>query len=403
MIISLIWRNIWRNKRRTFITISSIAFAMVFSIVMQSIKEGAFDNLIKNLVGYYSGYIQIHKAGYWKEKVIENSFMVDSTLFTSLSNVKGIHCIIPRLESFTLISTGNTTKGCVIIGTDPQSEADMTKLNQKIIKGSYFTANSKKVLLAEGIANSLHASIGDTIILFGQGFHGSMAAGKYQLGGILHFNAPQMNNQFMYIPLREAQELFSAESRVSSIAISIHDSYNMYSIQHIIHAFVNQEYEVMNWEEMLPEISNHIESDTISMSIFTGVLYLMIGFGFFGTIVMMISERKREFGMLIAIGMKKKLIQFMLTGETIIISVFGALIGIVISLPIVLYMKEHPIRFTGDFEKAFIQFGFEPIFPTIFNPSIFFTQTVIVLILSIIVGIYPIWHIHRINELQAMR
>lgn len=403
MILSLIWRNIWRNKRRTFITISSIAFAMIFSIVMQSMKEGAFDNLIKNLVGYYSGYIQIHKAGYWKEKVIENSMNDDSALLSSLQHIDGIHTIAPRLESFILISTGNTTKGCMIIGTDPKSEAAMTKLDRKIIKGKYFSSDSQNILLAEGIAQSLKVDIGDTIILFGQGYRGSMAAGKFPIGGILHFTAPQMNNQFMYIPLRLAQELFGAESMLSGMAISIDDSRMMPDIQKRIQDIVGAEYEVMNWEEMMPEISNHIESDTISMSIFSGVLYLTIGFGFFGTIVMMISERKREFGMLIAIGMKKKLIQYMLMGETIIISLFGAFIGNIISLPIVLYLREHPIRFSGEFEKAFIQFGFEPIFPTIFNPMIFYTQTMIVLLLSMIVGIYPLWHIYKINELQAMR
>ena len=403
MILSLIWRNIWRNKRRTFITISSIAFAMVFSIVMQSVKEGAFDNLIKNLVGYYSGYIQIHKSGYWKEKVIENTIESNEAIHNSLKKIEGITTIIPRLESFILISTGNSTRGCLIIGTDPKAEAAMTKLDKKVVKGTYFTTNSNTVLLAEGIADKLNVAVGDTIILFGQGYRGAMAAGKYPIGGIIHFNAPQMNNQFMYMPLQSAQELFSAEGMLSGMAIDIDNSQNMYAIQNTLRGILSKEYEVMNWEEMMPEIANHIQSDTISMSIFSGVLYLTIGFGFFGTIVMMISERKREFGMLIAIGMKKKLIQYMLIGETIIISIVGAFIGNIISVPIVLYLRAHPIRFSGEFEKAFIQFGFEPIFPTIFNPTIFFTQSIIVIILALIVGIYPLWHIHRINELQAMR
>lgn len=403
MITTLVWRNIWRNKRRTIITISSIAFAMVLSIVMQSLKNGAFDNLIHNLVGYYSGYIQVHKQGYWNEKIIENAMKIDPALISTLQQSQYVSEIVPRLESFILISSGNTTKGCLIIGTDPKAESAMTNLDKKIIRGKYFTNSKAELLLAEGIAERMNANVGDTLILFGQGYRGVIAAGKFPVSGIVHFNAPQLNNQFIYLPLPFAQELFGADSLITGLAIQLHNSRYMIPVQQYIVSEIGAGYEVMNWEEMMPEISNHIKSDTISMSIFSGVLYVMIGFGFLGTIIMMVSERKREFGMLIAIGMNKKLIQYMLASETIVISIIGAVVGNLISIPIVVYLTAYPIRFTGEFEKAFIQFGFEPIFPAMIDPGTFITQSMIVLCLALLVGIYPIMHIHLLQELKAMK
>lgn len=403
MIGILVWRNIWRNKRRTFITISSIAFAMILSIVMQSLKNGAFDNLVHNLVGYYSGYVQIHKKGFWKEKVIEHTMLLDWKLIHRLQQSSHISSIVPRLESFILISTGSTTKGSVIIGTDPLSEASMTSLDKKVINGKYFYDGKPEIILAEGIAKRMNVDIGDTLVLFGQGYRGTIAAGKYPISGIVFFNAPQMNNQFIYLPLKHAQELFSADSLITGLAINVHDSRDMYTVQNEIATMIGNDHEIMTWEEMMPEISNHIKSDTISMSIFSGVLYVMIGFGFFGTVVMMTSERKKEFGMLIAIGMKKRIIQYVLACETMVISLLGAFIGNIISIPIVAYLTAYPIRFTGQFEQAFIQFGFEPIFPAMFDISIFYTQSLIVMLLALMVGIYPIWHIQKLQELKAMR
>ena len=104
MILKLIWRNLWRNSRRTLITMASIAFAVLFAVLMQSLQNGVFNNLIKNVVGYYSGYVQIHQNGYWDEQVLDNSFELKNTLTAQLQRNPHINEIVPRLETFILIS-----------------------------------------------------------------------------------------------------------------------------------------------------------------------------------------------------------------------------------------------------------------------------------------------------------
>ena len=113
--IKLAWRNIWRNKRRTLITIASIFFGVLLSTFMTSMQEGSYDQYITAIVNSYSGYIQIHKKGYWDDKVINNSFEFTDSVKGELNKVEKITCYAPRLENFALASTEDITKGVMII------------------------------------------------------------------------------------------------------------------------------------------------------------------------------------------------------------------------------------------------------------------------------------------------
>lgn len=403
MIAKLIWRNLWRNSRRTLITIASIAFAVLFSIVMKSFQDGIFDNLVKNIVSYYSGNIQIHKNGYWNEQVLDNCFEMDHSLLNSLNENSQLYYYAPRLETFLLASNDKTSKGCVLIGTDTEKENKLTQLKCKIIKGHYFQNEEKTVVIAEGLAKRLNLKVADTIVLFGQGLHGVLAAGKYKINGIVKLALPTMNDAFVYLPLKETQSFLSAQNQLTSIAIGIKNTANLDLINSNLKSKTSQIYEVMRWQEMMPEIANHIKADGFSFYVFSGILYLIIAFGLLGTTLMMTMERKYEFGMLIAIGMKKSKLGFILFGETLLLTLFGVLLGIFISLPLVIHLNINPLRFSGEIAKTYEQFGFEAIFPTSLNSKIFITQTLIVLIIALCIGLYPIWHIIKLDPIKAMK
>jgi putative ABC transport system permease protein len=147
MTLKLIWRNLWRNMRRTTITAASIAFAVVFAILMQSYRIGVFNNMIKNVVGYYSGYIQIHQLGYWNEQVLDNCFEVDVAMFKNIQSTPEISEIVPRIETFILISKEDKTKGCMLVGTDATQENKLTQLKSKVVKGNYFENDSNAIIL----------------------------------------------------------------------------------------------------------------------------------------------------------------------------------------------------------------------------------------------------------------
>lgn len=404
MIGKLTWKNLWRNRRRTIITMSSVAFAVVLSVLMRSLWTGAFDNLIKNAVGFYHGYIQVHQQGYWDEPVLENSFPYNDSIGNRIRMVQHITEAAPRIQTFVLASSDTVTKGCLLAGTDPQKENTLTGLQQKIVKGSYLNGlDEPAAILAEGLAARLNLGVDDTLVLLGQGFDGSVAAGKFRIKGLAHFGSPELNNGLVFLPLHTAQQLLGAEARITALVLALDDPANLETAQQRVMAVTGAGYEVMNWKEMMPGIENHIRADSRSSYIFTGILYLIISFGIFGTLLMMINERQYEFGMLVAIGMKKSWLGRMLLGETLLITMMGTLCGLLISLPVVILLERHPIRFSGEFAKAYEQFGFEAIFPAAFHTGIFFSQALIVLCLALVLGLYPMWYVSRIDPVKAMR
>lgn len=403
MMLRLIWRNLWRNPRRTWITTSSIAFAVFLSVAMHAFQKGVFDHLIRQVVGAYTGHIQVHQAGYWDEQVIDNIFPFTVETARVLDEHPDLAGYAARLETFLLASTGTTTKGCMLIGTDPVREQTLMQLESKLTAGNYFAPGDTAVILAEGLATRLQLGPGDTIVLLGQGYHGAMAAGKFPVAGTVHLPSPEMNQQLVFMPLLATQSFLDAPGMLSTLALNLRRPEGMSDLQADLRQRLSPDLEILTWEELLPEITDHIKADRNSSYIFSGILYLIIGFGFFGTVMMMTAERRYEFGMLTAIGMSRLRLGLVLLGETVLLTLVGALLGILISLPGVWYFTRHPIRLTGQTAKAYTEFGFEPVLPATMSPEIFIVQTLIVALMALVVGLYPLWHIRRLDTLGAMR
>jgi ABC-type lipoprotein release transport system permease subunit len=279
----------------------------------------------------------------------------------------------------------------------------MTGLRGKISAGAYLDGSGSGVVVAEGLARKLRLGVRDTIVLLGQGYQGSFAAGKYVVRGLARFGAPQLNNTMVFMDLPDAQAYAGADGQLTSLAFAIDDPENLARIKDAVMQRTGAGYEVMTWEEMMPDIEHHIRADRAGFFIQAGILYLIISFGLYSTLLMMLAERRREFGMLVAIGMKKMRLAAMLLAEHVMLSVLGTSAGMLFALPVVLYLQHRPIRFSGQVAKAYEQFGFEAIFPATPDGGIFITQALIVLTLSLLIGIYPVLHVARINPVVSMK
>jgi ABC-type lipoprotein release transport system permease subunit len=403
MIFKLTWRNLWRNPRRSLITMASVTFTVMLAIVMQSIQLGTFDKLIRNVVSMHTGYVQVHASGYWSERIIEHSFAIDDVRIGQLRRLKGVRGIVPRLECYALISTGQRTRGCQVIGTDLAEEDALSGLASRLTRGRWDVSASEQVFLSEGLATRLSKNPGDTIIMLGQGYHGAMAAGKFRVAGILKLPAPQLNEGLVYMTRATANQFLSAENRLTTLAVDLSDPKNMEEVQTALRSQAGAGLEVMNWKEMMPEIDHHIRSDTASFYIWTGILYMIIALGIFSTLLMMMAERKYELGMLLAIGMQRTKIATILMWETLMLTVTGTLIGMILSLPLVWWLREHPIRIGGQGGKAFAQWGFEPVMPAIIDVQIFMRQALVVLTLGLLMGLFPVFRVRSIEAVRDMK
>ena len=404
MLFRLAWRNIWRNKRRTAITAASILFAVLFATFMESIQKGAWDHMINSVVNYYYGYVQVHQKGYWDEQTIDKAFPLADSLMQLQEKVPEIRQVLPRIESFALASTGEHTSGVMVIGIDPQRENAMTNLRDRISEGKYFEDNEEAALVAEGVAENLGLSLGDTIVLISQGYHGVNAAGKYPIKGMVNFGSPELNKQMVYLPLPVAQYFYGAEGLATSLALKIDGQDDIKPVMKALDSKLDPSaYEVMDWKDMLPDLVEAKTVDSAGNVIVYVILYLIIAFGIFGTILMMSKEREYEFGVLISIGLHRWQLGLTVWLEVMMLGLFGALLGILASMPLVWYFHVNPIRFSGDYAEAMEKFGFEAIFPAIFEAHIFLIQALLVFIITAILALYPIFKIRKLKPVQAMR
>lgn len=402
-IIKIAWRNIWRSRSRTIITVLAIVAAVFLSTLMTSMQEGTYSKMTDNVVKFYSGYLQVQHPDYWENKTINNTFVPTDSLTTAIRENKAVTEIAYRLESFTLLSTGLDTKGAALIGIDPVQENNITKLSQWIEEGEYLKANDDGILIAYNLAKNIKASIGDTVVLISQGYHGASAAGLFPVRGILKFASPSLNNMGGYIDINQAREFYSAYDRVTSAVVMLKDDSYTESTKKQLEKALADNYSVQTWDEMQPELKQMIEADRQGGLIMKVILYLVIGFGIFGTIIMMISERRRELGVLVAIGMQKTRLAKILFTETIFIGIIGVLAGFAISMPIVFSMVSNPIPLTGEAAIAMETFGVEAAMFFSGKASVFYRQALVVLVLTLVIGFYPVIKALNLKLTKSLR
>lgn len=374
---------------------------------MVAFGKGTWDGMLDNVVNFYYGYAQIQKKGYWDDQNINKSFEYTSELTQLLEDIPELKSYTPRLESFALASYDSQTNGMLVIGSDPQREEALTNLKEKIISGDYFEENDQAVMVAEGAAKALKITTGDTLVLISQGYHGVNAAGKYPVKGIVKFASPDLNKKMVYLPLKEAQYFFGAPDLITSLALKIEDRKDLQKVSKKIKSRLDPEkYDVLDWQEMIPDLVQAKNADMAGNYIMLVVLYVLITFGIFGTILMMTKEREYEFGVLISIGMKRRLLAFITWLEVVILGIMGAFVGILACIPLVYYFSVNPIDMSqsGDgLSGLYEKWGFTPEMSTSFEVGIFFDQAVVVFCLTSILAIYAIYQISKLRVMEAMR
>ena len=221
--IKLSWRNLWRNKRRTLITVASIFFGVVLSTLMSSMMNGTYQNMIDMMVKLSTGYIQIQEPEFKESRSVNNVFYPDSLLMQSIKETPHVTVVTKRVESFALLSSGANTRGGAVIGFEPLYDSKTANMRNWVSEGSFLEPGDNGVLVTANIAKSLNLGVNDTIILISQGYRGVTAAGLYPVRGILEFSTPQLNNIGVFMDVAKAQEFFHTDNMVTSLMIMVSD------------------------------------------------------------------------------------------------------------------------------------------------------------------------------------
>lgn len=393
----------WRNKKRTLITVASLFFGVIISTLMSSMQEGSYSSMVDNVVKFYSGYLQVQSDEYWENKTINNTFELTEELLQKVSGTERITHVAPRLESFALASTENESRGTILFGINPEKEEEITGISKWISSGEMLKSGDGGLLVASGLAKYLQLELHDTLVLLGQGYHGVSAAGKYPIRGIVDLPAPDLNRQMVYMDLGTCQEFYSAYNMLTSLIVMVKDPYDLPHARRSLKKIVHKPYRLMSWDEMQPELKQMIEADRAGGTIMKGILYIIIGFGILGTITMMLAERRREMGVMVAIGLQRARLGIILFYETIFIGVVGVISGFLGSIPVISYFINNPVALTGDAAGAMSDMGIEPYMYFTWLPSVFYNQVITVFVITFLIGIIPVVTSFRLELSSALR
>lgn len=468
--LKMAWRNLWRNKRRTVITTASILFAVFFALLMRSFQLGFYDHMIKNAIESFSGFLQVQHIDYQDDSSLENTFVCSDSMINSIAAIEGIKAVVPRMETFALASSGNQTKGALVLGIDPVKERGLSnpenflvryRVTQQVvavlqksdnlpeeikgklhlisnksytnlgtmamdmeideevnqdnllligeasaIPGNYLTQDDNGVLISDRLAKYLEIFIGDTLILLGQGYHGATAAGLYPVRGIVKIPNPELDNKLIYMNLPLAQAFGGLGNRVTTLAINLDDNNekNMLDYQDLLNQKITTpDIQVKNWMEFNRVLKQQIEGDNQSGQAFMALLYFIIFFGIFGTVLMMIHERYRELGVLVAIGMRKTRLAVTFIYEMFLMGILGVASGILLCLPLLYVLHVNPIHLTGDMAQVMEDMGFEAVMPLAWIDMYVLWQGLIVAFMVVLSCLYPLRKVLKLKEIEALR
>jgi ABC-type lipoprotein release transport system permease subunit len=402
--IRLAWRNIWRQKRRTLITAFAIAVVLILSLFMRSMQEGSYAQNLDNATRFYSGYLQLQEPEFSENQSIDKLLPAGAEFKRKVENIKGVTTVLPRLESFALGAAGEKSKGVMVMGVEPRAEDDYSGLAGRVKQGRYFQSdNEKSVLVGGKLSEYFDLKLGDEFVLYGQGYHGTTAAGLYKVAGILNYPNQQLDARIVYLPLKTAQALYNTGKQVTAWVLHGQSVKQIPELEKSAREHMGDEVKVRNWADISPELAQQIGLDRAGGIFLMLVLYGVVGFGLFATIVMMTLERQREFAVMLAAGMLRLRLQLLVMLESFFIAMTGIIIGLFIAIPVLFYFHNNPIPLSGDIALTMEEMGFEAIIPFSLAPELFISQLFIVISILLLCSCYPFFRIIRLKIAEGIK
>ena len=220
--LNIAWKNIWRNKRRTLLTVIAIAFSVAITVFTIAMSDGSHDAMLRQAIELFTGYAQVHRMGFYNEPGIDKCFKRTPEIDNVLKNEKLISGYSPRLQFGALVASKKNSIGAMVIGVEPGREATVTVIKaKKMIKGKYLSPDEKNtVIIGEKLANNLNVDLDDDIVILSQGIDGSTGALRYKIKGVFRSGTDSMDRSTAFINLKDAQDLLLANGMVNSIAIN---------------------------------------------------------------------------------------------------------------------------------------------------------------------------------------
>ncbi len=402
MLLTLAWRNIWRNKRRSLIVMLSIIVGVMMVFFTNGFMNGMLFQMLKNQISSSVSHILIHKKGFNDNKVIQ-SYIPDPVLVENIiKDQVGIKSYSKKLISFGLLSSATNSSGVFLNGVNPSDEANVTKIKESIIKGTYLTTNKRDLVIGKKLAEKLEVEVGDKVVVMANTPDGSIGAEMFRIVGIYKTFSSEFDKAFIYANKSITQQMLEVENKEYEFAIICDDYKQADIIKEKIKAQLPDNYEVLSYIDLLPMIIFQIDMSKNWMWILNIIVGVALIFGIINTMLMSVYERIQEIGVLMSIGMKNKKIISMITLEAFILGVIGTIGGVLFSLLVMWPFYNSGINLAV-FSEGLNSFGIGAVIYPVLNIDDFAATLIILPIVSVLAALYPAYKAIKLEPVYAIR
>lgn len=399
----LAWRNIFRQKRRSLLTILTMTGGFVLSSVSIGWMNGSYGNMIMFFTNHRTGQIQLHRTGYLDDPDIYSTIAEEGN-GAILNGVEGVTAWAPRIYAGALLASrvpgsGSATyansAGAAVIGIDPAMEENATGFSEQLTQGEMLSSSEAdsmlfatgQILLGKELALLLDAAPGDSLVLFSQATDGSSADRKYVVRGIVSTGNATMDRSTSYITLGDAQLLFALEDRVHEMAVVTKSLSDVETVtERIAGSITEDSVSAEPWQVFAREFHNGMKADEVSLRITLGIIIGMAALGVLNTILMMVLERRREFGVMKAMGARPFRIVRMIVLEANILGILSVVLGCAASTLLLLYLSSHGLVLDTPLELG--GFTFTEMKATIV-PDCYWVPAIAVMLTASVVSLIP--------------
>ena len=368
MLLRLAWRNLWRNGRRTALTVAAAAFAVALTLGALAVTHGQHSHWIDQVVRAYPGHVEVSLAGYRDNRTLDYAMTLDPARAAALDQVSYIRGWAPRLESWALAipdTEASVGRAAWLVGVDPARESALSSLAGTVTQGRFLNGGDEfEVVLGELLAENLGAAPGDQVILLSTDYYGSQAADRFRVVGTISVGQAEFDGYAAILRLDQLQAFVEYEG-LSHVAFFAEEGDRAGAIRAEVEGiFSGDGFEVVAWQQLVPDVVQLVLIDDISAWFMLVLLLIVIAFGLFNTVLMSVFERVREFGMMRAVGVSPGRIFRLVMLESLLLSTIGVVIGAALALPGIAYMRNHPILITDPSLTAMMRaFEIDPVIP----------------------------------------
>lgn len=347
------WRNLWRNPRRTWLTASGIAFGIAIIVFVMSFQAGVYDAMIDLGSRLGSGHVQVQHPGYHDDPRIRNAMPAGTALTRRLAALPEVTAAAPRAEAFALVSAtseagGERSVGAQIMGVDPALEVAVSDFAKRLTAGAYLAAVDDAVIGA-GLARNLGVAVGDELVVLGSGREGGVAALALNVGGIFETGIADMDRSFVMMRLTTMQDGFDLGDGLHRVVLRGASIAAAPELADAVRGeLAGAGLATLDWKALMPDLEQGVRLDVMMGDFVFGVLLILVTFTIVNALLMTVFERTREFGMLLAIGMRPGGVMAMLQIEAAAMWALGTAIGVGVVLGPVLYLQVEGIALSSE-------------------------------------------------------